>query len=196
MLEGRHLSSSRGGKPLFTDLSFTLAKGEALVIRGENGSGKSTLLRLIAGLIPQVPDTLYWKGSSIFKQGLHAYQQNIFYAGHKLALFPEARLRDQIKLWQNVSRETIEKSLENWGVAGIGQKKISQLSQGQKKRISLSRCGWIEKSLWILDEPHQGLDIQGKTILQESMNLHLNQGGLVIIATHEETLPYTKEIIL
>ncbi|HBG34060.1 MAG TPA: heme ABC exporter ATP-binding protein CcmA [Holosporales bacterium] len=192
MLEARHITFA----PLFSDLSFSLRQKETLLVRGANGAGKSTFLRILAGLIRLKPNPLFWKGEAVH---LSTYQQNLLYVGHKLALHPEALLKDQIKLWQyhtGVKRDTIEKALDLWGVASLFNKKIDQLSQGQRKRISLSRCQWLPRPLWILDEPHTSLDEAGLKVLEKALCDHREKGGLVILATHEKKPKGTQEILL
>lgn len=196
MLEARNISYARGGVPLFTELSFGIKRGEMLIVRGANGSGKSTLLRILAGLIQPTKDTVFWDNKTITHQALNAYQQDLLYLGHKLALYPDALLKDQINLWQNVSRETILESLETWGIGSFMNKRISELSQGQQKRLSLSRCGWLKRPLWILDEPHAGLDEEGRSILDEHIHDHLCEGGMVVLATHDKATHSKNEIAL
>lgn len=196
MLEGKHLSYTRGFLPLFSDLSFTLREGEMLAIKGANGSGKSTFLRLVAGLIRPPPHTLLWNGSPVTPQSLPLYQQNLLYVGHKLCLHSETSVKNQVRLWQDlygISEKIIEEALEIWGITVCPNKKISQLSQGQQKRLSLSRCSWLKRSLWILDEPQAGLDRAGKEILAHILSTHLEKKGSVIMATHDP-LTATREI--
>jgi heme exporter protein A len=191
MLEGKKISYTRGFTPLFSDVSFTLKEGESLAVKGANGAGKSTLLRLLAGLIPPPPQALYWKSEEIQSHNLSLYQQDLLYVGHKLALHPEALLKDQMRLWQDlyrISQKDIENALEFWGVAAFKNKKISHLSQGQQKRISLSRCSWLQRALWILDEPQAGLDQEGKYVLSSLLTQHLEKGGYNILASHEDVL--------
>lgn len=188
MLIGTNISCIRAGRELFSDLSFSLSSCEQLVIRGANGSGKSTLLRMLAGLIPPKKDTLFWKAKSISRQNLHAYQQNLLYRGHSLSLHLEARVEDQMRLWQKlykIPHQDIEQALAHWGVEHMEHKKIYQLSQGQQKRLSLSQCHWLKRSLWILDEPDAGLDSEGQQLLAEACAAHLTQGGGIVIATHK-----------
>lgn len=92
MLDVRNISLS----PLFSNLSFSLAQREILLIHGTNGSGKSTLLRMTAGLIQPPLGTIFWEGKKI---QLSTYQQNLLYSGHSLGLHPEALLKDQVNLW-------------------------------------------------------------------------------------------------
>lgn len=190
MLEGRNISFSRGGHTLFADLSFSLKKGQLLAIKGINGSGKSTFLRLLSGLLPIQPNTLFWNGEMLSKSTLSPYQQNVLYVGHKLCLYPEARVSDQLRLWQNlykIPEKRLEAALAFWNISFLKHQRISHLSHGQQKRLSLSRCNWLERSLWILDEPEAGLDQEGKLTLESRLFRHLKDGGCIVHATHEET---------
>lgn len=198
MLIGNNMTHKRGGFPLFKDISFSLKKGEIIAIQGPNGSGKSTLLRMLAGLIAPQPQTLFWEKKEITARNVSIYQQELQYSGHKLALHPEARVKDQIYLWKDLygmSAQSIDHTLEDWGIAPFKNKKIAHLSHGQQKRLSLSRCAWLKRPLWILDEPESGLDQQGKEILLQSLSKHIEKGGLAVIATHESILLRTTTVI-
>ncbi|MBP9692214.1 MAG: heme ABC exporter ATP-binding protein CcmA [Alphaproteobacteria bacterium] len=195
MLEGKNISYS----PLFEDLSFTLSPGNRITVRGENGSGKSTLLRLLTGLIRPQPSPLFWKGKEVKASLLTAYQQEIVYISHKLCLHQEALVKDQVRLWQNLyglSLKPIEDALEIWGISHAKEKKIAHLSQGQQKRLSLSRCHWLKRSLWILDEPDAGLDQIGKATLNDLCKQHLSKGGMLVLATHEDSPCNTSTLTL
>lgn len=198
MLEGRDISYSRDFLPLFSGISFVLNKGEILAVKGANGSGKSTFLRFLAGLIRPHPNALLWEGIPLSGKNLSVYQQSLLYVGHKLCLHPEALVKDQMYLWTHlygISEKVIKKAFEIWGIEAFENKKISHLSEGQQKRLSLSRCSWLRRPLWILDEPQAGLDQEGKTILSHVLSLHGERGGSVILATHER-VSATTEIFL
>jgi heme exporter protein A len=191
MLDVRNISLS----PLFSNLSFSLAQREILLIHGTNGSGKSTLLRMTAGLIQPPLGTIFWEGKKI---QLSTYQQNLLYSGHSLGLHPEALLKDQVNLWHyhyRVEKKVIEAALHIWGVTPLINQKIQHLSQGQQKRLSLSRLHWLARPLWILDEPHTNLDTDGRKILEDGLAHHLKNGGLVLLASHEKR-PGVREICL
>jgi len=117
-----------------------------------------------------------------------AYQQEIVYVSHKLCLHQEALVNGQIRLWKNlygVSQNLIEEALELWDISQLRNKKIAHLSQGQQKRLSLSRCHWQMRPLWILDEPEAGLDQKGKATLRDLIEKHLAKEGMLVLATHE-----------
>lgn len=190
MLTGNNISFLRGGRPLFSGLSFSLQQGELLAIKGANGSGKSTFLRLLTGLTLPKENTLFWKGEVLSKTNLCFYQQNLLYVGHKLCLHPEARVSDQIQFWKNlykIPEKDIETALIKWGLSAFKHKKIAHLSQGQQKRLSLSRCSWLKRSLWILDEPEAGLDQEGQVGLTDIFSYHLKRGGMIVQATHQNS---------
>ncbi len=198
MLEGRNITYTRSFLLLFSNLSFLLKQGEILAVKGANGAGKSTFLRILAGLIRPLPNTLFWDGVPLSSENLNSYQQSLLYVGHKLCLHPEALVRDQMSIWRDlygISQKPIEAALEVWGMDSFKNKKISHLSQGQKKRLSLSRCSWLMRPLWILDEPQAGLDQRGKDLLFHTISQHLKKEGEIIIATHEE-IASTGEISL
>lgn len=156
------------------------------MIRGTNGAGKSTLLRMIAGFIRPLPGTLFWESKRI---QLSSYQQNLLYCGHSLGLHPEALLKDQVNLWHyhyRVEKKVIEAALHTWGLAPLTNQKTLHLSQGQQKRLSLTRLHWLARPLWILDEPHSNLDAEGQKILEDALAHHLKNDGLVLLASHEK----------
>jgi len=197
MLRGNNITCSRGDIILFSDLSFSLKPGERLAIKGANGSGKSTFLRLLTGLIPLERNRLFWKGEMVSQSNLTLYQQNLLYAGHKLCLHSEVRVVDQVKLWEHqykIHEKVIVEALESWGL-GSRHQKISHLSQGQQKRLSLSRCSWLKRSLWILDEPEESLDDEGQQKLDNILKNHLERGGSVVHGTHDPR-PSSLELFL
>lgn len=194
MLEARDISYQIGLKSLLDSLTFSLDKGEKMAIRGPNGSGKTTLLRLIAGLIQPVSGQFLWDKEKIDSD----YQQNLLYIGHKLALFPEGLVKDHLYLWEKlygIPRQNIKLSFELWGLGSFLNQKVSHLSQGQQKRLSLSRCSWLKRPLWLLDEPHAALDSTARKVLNQVIAEHLKSQGMVILSTHGD-ISSTKEICL
>jgi heme exporter protein A len=129
-----------------------------------------------------------WKKEPVKKATLSHYQQHLLYGGHKLGLSLDICVQDQLCLWHRLyplSRQTLKETLDFWGLGGTQHQKIIHLSQGQQKRLSLSRCSWMSRPLWILDEPEAGLDHVGQGNLKALMASHLKAGGMIVHATHQ-----------
>lgn len=194
MLEAHNLSCERGGKLLFSSLSFTLKPGEILGVCGMNGSGKTTLLRLVAGLLRPQSGHLLWNSQPVTAGSMPP----LLYVGHKLGLHRGGKLQDHVKIWHrlyDVPQNKIWEALEIWDLKDVRDKKVSHLSQGQQKRLSLSRCHWLSRPLWILDEPFPSLDTEGQKTLEHQLKAHQEMAGMVLLATHE-AITCSKEITL
>jgi len=182
------LTLSRGPRRLFTDLSFSLASGQALVLRGTNGSGKTTLLRVLAGLTVADGGELRWDGERW--TALCASQRAAsLYLGHANAL------KDELTAAENlaeslafdgvaVSERQQRQSLDSMGLANRHHLPARRLSQGQKRRVGLARLALARKPLWLLDEPTNALDTEGVALFSTVVAEHLKQGGMACIASH------------
>ena len=170
-----NLSCMRGGRPLFTPISFDLAQGSVMILRGENGSGKSTLLRSLAGLMP-------------IKHGTIHTASNPLYLGHGNALHPSATALEHVQFWRELKPTraiTDNAVLETLGLSTHAHKLAAHLSNGQKRRLSFARLLMHPSRLWLLDEPQAALDSSGLSMLMNLLNEHLSQGSSAIIASHD-----------
>ena len=184
------LTCIRGDRRLFSDLSFELASGQLLYLKGRNGSGKTTLLRSLCGLFHPDAGEVMWSGKKVSDLGERFYQ-DVLYIGHapgiKLDLTPVENLRvysrlhglqaDDRSLWQ---------ALQALGLKGFEDLPARMLSAGQKRRIALARLFIDRAPLWILDEPFTALDVAAVDLLQEMIAEHVSAGGMVILTTHQE----------
>lgn len=179
-----HLGASRDEQLLFKPLSFTLQSGEALLIEGPNGIGKTTLLRILTGLLqPQCGQI----SCSI------PIKENVAYLGPhnavKALLTPKEYLNYFSTFEENILAQLQLKGLEN--------KPCASLSSGQKQRVAIARIVLSKKPIWILDEPMTALDKHGEKIFAQLLQMHLEQKGIAIIATHHVmTDNHFKKIIL
>jgi len=196
-LSVKQLQCSRGDLCLFQDLSLELQAGQLLWLEGKNGSGKTTLLRTLCGLFMADEGEILWRGESIRKTP-EVYYRELFYLGHqnalKLDLNPLENLQVLSRLvGQDVSEEVIEIALAKMGLAGYEDVPVRKLSQGQKRRVALSRLLINEAPLWVLDEPFVALDVAAVELLQSIIVQHVQDGGMVILTTHQAVpLPETK----
>ena len=142
VLEARSLTGSRGEARLFRDLSFGVAAGEWLAVRGPNGSGKTTLLRCVAGLTrPDAGDVL-WNGELITRDRAH-FHADLLYAGHldaiKDDLSAEENLASALALrGVDAGAEAIRAALGEAGLDKRRQLPARRLSAGQRRRIGLA----------------------------------------------------------
>lgn len=185
----------RGEQLLARDLSFTVAAGTALTVVGANGSGKSTLLRAIAGLLPFERGRIDFSG-----QGDAPIAVVSHYLGHQEAMKPALTVGENLTFWATMLRQGATESggasevhdlppvaaLERFDLAHVVDTPAGYLSAGQRRRAALARLLVVSRPLWLLDEPTAALDAASVKKLTEVMAGHLNGGGLIVAATHDE----------
>jgi heme exporter protein A len=181
-LLGSELACFRGGRQVFSGLSFAVEAGEALVVLGPNGVGKSSLLRLVAGLVARAGGALALEGGDPeLTIGEQAH-----YLGHQDALKPSLTVDENLGFWSRYlgSREGTRAALAAVGLDGIAQLPAGYLSAGQRRRLSIARLIAIKRPIWLLDEPTSALDMSAQTRLAGFMGQHLAEGGLIVAAAH------------
>lgn len=175
-LEARHLTCRRADRTLFKGLSFALGAGELLEIRGANGSGKSRLLRILAGV------TRDWSGSLDVREAA-------LYIGHENGLHPQLTVKENLE-WAaslvGAARDAYVPGLAAFKVRHLLHHMCGALSVGQSRRVALSRLVFESARLWLLDEPTNSLDAQGRACFRALLVDHLHRGGAVALATHRE----------
>jgi heme exporter protein A len=182
------LKGRRGDSVLFDDVSFTLGRGEVLVITGPNGSGKSTLLRILAGLLAADSGGFALQGDDEAALPVSDYAH---YLGHRNAMKRELKVSENLRFWKNFqpvdSGEglSIDAAIEQVGLTGVGHLPFGYLSAGQQRRIALARLLVSERPLWLLDEPTAALDKRSDKLFADLVRGHLAKGGLAIAATHQ-----------
>ncbi|APH74299.1 heme ABC exporter ATP-binding protein CcmA [Aquibium oceanicum] len=180
----RELSGERGGEPVFSGISFTLADGEGLLVTGPNGSGKSTLLRIVAGLLPSSGGTMEIADADARWPDIASASH---YLGHQNALKPALSVRENLGFWRDYMGEphlAVTEALEMVGLEEIGHLPLGYLSTGQKRRIAIARLLVSYRPVWLLDEPTAGLDRASEKQFADLMRTHLEDGGMILAATH------------
>jgi heme exporter protein A len=176
------LSSIRGGRSLFTDLSFAVDAGQSLLVTGPNGAGKTTLIRILAGLLRPTGGELRLEGMSEGSLG-----ERCHYVGHLDAVKTTLTVRENAAFWCGFlggSEERIEAALDSFGLADLQDIPAGYLSAGQKRRLGMARVLLADRPLWLLDEPTAVLDHAAQDALARKVNAHLAAGGLTVAATH------------
>ena len=192
-LQARGLTCSRGPATLFRDVSFDVAAGEWIAVRGPNGSGKTTLIRCVAGLTRVDGGEVLWDGEPT-RSGAARFHASLLYAGHlpgiKDDLSAEENVQSALAL-RGVAAPpaAIRAALSDVGLDKRRRLPARRLSAGQRRRIGLARLILDPAALWALDEPLTALDDDGQRLFGRLLERHLATGGLAIVATHHDLAP-------
>lgn len=174
MLKVTDLTCARGGVAVLEGVNFSVAAGEALVLRGPNGVGKTTLLRVLAGLQPALRGTVEFPAD----QGAYASHAD----GVKTAL----SVVENLKFWADVHGQPLTDAVfEAFDLHGLRDRIAGTLSAGQKRRLGLARIAVIGRKVLFLDEPTVSLDgFSVRMFANFLRDKHLAEGGIAVIATH------------
>ncbi len=175
---------------LFSGLELTLSPGDVLTVLGENGSGKSSLLRMLCGLLPPDHGTVLWAGQDIqcVREG---YTARLLYVGHFNGLKDDLTPRENLRFLAEMGGDACSRAAIDASLAAVGLDRAVQdlptkaLSHGQKRRTALARLWLSTRPIWILDEPFAALDEAGICLLTTQLRRHGEQGGIVVMATHQ-----------
>jgi len=189
---GHDLCCRRGGRVVFRGLDFAVGDGEALILTGPNGSGKSTLLRLMAGLLPRAAGTLEWDGADISNDP-DVHNARIAYVSQSDPVKPLQTALENVIFWATLNGAEHPESaamdaLEAMGMHNLADVPGRYLSAGQMRRVNLARIMAAGHSLWLLDEPVNGLDAESRDALRSHIEAHRKAGGMVICALHDNNL--------
>lgn len=167
------LAVARGGVPVLEGLSFAVAAGEALILRGPNGVGKTTLLRTVAGLQPALSGALSMPGEAMA------------YAGHADGIKSVLTVRENLEFWARVfGTARVNEALAAFELENLAGRAAGALSAGQKRRLGLARMVVTGRPVWVMDEPTVSLDVSAVAMFAAAVRAHLAGGGLALIATH------------
>jgi len=188
LLDVIDLECSRGDRPLFRDLSFSVKSGDLLHIIGSNGSGKTTLLRTLCGLSRPSAGTIHWSKTKIRHLG-DDYRSQLAYVGHSNGIQGELTPVENLRLAACLAgrcEAPVMETLTHLALDAYRHFPAKILSQGQKRRLALARLAIAEKPLWILDEPLTALDTLSSGLVINMITGHLAGGGMVILTSHQE----------
>lgn len=183
------LGCTKGGRQLFKNVDCQLEAGHWLYVAGANGVGKTSLLRMVCGLASIEAGDILWNGTPIHAQR-ETYRQDLCYLGHLNALQESMTVDENLAFITALGGIAPDKAqtqavLKRFGLRGRGRQLVRHLSQGQKRRVALTRLALSPARLWVLDEPYVAMDEAGVDLLADLIAQHLDAGGLAVLTSHQ-----------
>ena len=177
-----------GQFPALSGATMRVETGEIVLLRGPNGAGKTTLLRLCAGLVPVVRGTAFVLGHDL-SVDRDRVRPHVGLLGHQNGLYTDLTVIENVRFWGATVGATdaeVASAMERMGVADrLASVPVSKLSAGQKRRTALAGLVARRARLWLLDEPHAGLDQGARDELDDTLREAAAAGATVLVASHE-----------
>lgn len=175
-------------KVIFQNIDLELNSGDLLIVNGENGSGKTTFLKAIAGLIPTDEESKILCAEHDIHEYFDDYIHDYSYLSSENILHDDFTVKYYLNFWAKLyeNYDLIDSTIHYFRLQNILGLKISTLSSGWKKRISLAKVMIENRLLWFFDEPYNFLDINGIDLLENMINSRLLSGGLVILTSNKK----------
>jgi len=169
-------------KNVLNGVNLSVENGNCVGIIGGNGCGKTTLLAIMAGVLNADAGKISYCGENIY--GRKLFKKYVGYVPQENPLIEEVSARDNLKLWYGHSIDfSVVKTL---GIDEFLDERVSELSGGMKRRISIAIALMEKPKILILDEPGAALDIYGKREVILYIKKFVDNGGTAIISTHDK----------
>ncbi|CAN5611928.1 N/A [soil metagenome] len=177
-----------GAFPALAGATLTVERSEILLLRGPNGAGKTSLLRLCAGLLAVERGTATVLGVDLVSDRA-AVRPRVGLLGHSNGLYADLTVGDNVRFWGatvGASNDEVEAAMARMGLADrLADVSVGKLSAGQRRRTALACMIARRAELWLLDEPHAGLDAAGRDELDATLRAAATAGATVVVASHE-----------
>jgi heme ABC exporter ATP-binding subunit CcmA len=173
--------------PALAGVDLDVHEREVVLVSGGNGAGKSTLLRLIAGLVPLHGGSAEVLGVDL---GLdrRSHRRALALVGHESGCYDDLTVRENLRFScraRGASPNAGDHALEMLGLVPLADVLHRRLSAGQQRRLALAIAVAREPQLLLLDEPHAGLDSEGRAIVDELLTGLVGASCTVVLASHE-----------
>ena len=174
--------------PALAGATLTVQRGEIVLLQGPNGAGKTTLLRLCAGLLPPTRGSAMVLGLDLAEHRQEV-RSRVGLLGHSNGLYVDLTVSDNVKFWGATVGATdseIKGAVERMRLGDrLVDVPVRKLSAGQRRRAALACLIARRAELWLLDEPHAGLDATGRDELDTVLRDATAAGATMIVASHE-----------
>ncbi len=176
-----------GRFPALAGVDLDVASGEVVLLSGGNGAGKTTLLRLIAGLLPLHQGEAEVLGHDLARNRT-AHRRQLAFVGHETFCYDDLSARENVRFAARAAgaaAAAADAALERVGLGHCANVSHLRLSAGQRRRLALAVAFAREPRLLLLDEPHAGLDADGRTVLDAVLRAAKSEDLTVLVASHE-----------
>lgn len=177
-----------GSFPALAGATLSVERGEIVLLRGPNGAGKTSLLKVCSGLLPIERGTGSILGCDLDSER-DLVKSRVGYLAHHNGLYADLTVTENIRYWGRLtgaSEMDIDRAIVGLGLDGrLAELKVASLSAGQKRRVALACLVARRAELWLLDEPHAGLDARSRDELDGVLRAAAAAGATVMVASHE-----------
>jgi heme ABC exporter ATP-binding subunit CcmA len=175
-----------GRFPALAGVDLDVAAGEVLLVSGPNGAGKTTLLRALAGLVPVTAGRATVLGHDL-RRDRRSVRRQVGLLGHGAGLYDDLTVAENVRFWAKAAgRDAADDAMARAGVDERVRDVIgARLSAGQRRRAALAVLLARPARLWLLDEPHAGLDAAGRDLLDDLIREAARGGATILLASHE-----------
>jgi heme ABC exporter ATP-binding subunit CcmA len=179
-----------GRFPALAGVDLDVRRGSITLVHGPNGAGKTTLLRTCAGLVPVVEGEAVVLGRDLRdRHDRLAVRRRVGLLGHATGLYEDLTVADNVRFWARAAGATpaeADSAMAALGVDGrLADVAVAKLSAGQRRRTSIAAMVARRPELWLLDEPHAGLDAAARDTVDGLMRSAAAAGATVVMASHE-----------
>ncbi|HEX3333872.1 MAG TPA: heme ABC exporter ATP-binding protein CcmA [Acidimicrobiales bacterium] len=180
-----------GRFPALAGVDLSLDQGEVVVVVGPNGAGKTSLLRACAGLLPVTSGEAHVLGVDLAADHT-AVRRFVGLLGHAAPLYDDLSAAENVRFAVRalgLPAKNADEALERLGLTGrLRTTAAGRLSAGQRRRVALAALVARRPALWLLDEPHAGLDAATRTLLAQLIAEAVSGGASVLLSSHEPQL--------
>ena len=177
-----------GAFPALAGADLDVDRGEVVLLQGANGAGKSTLLRVCAGLVPVVSGEVVILGHDVAADR-RAVRRHVGLLHQGGGLYDDLSVADNVRFAVRAAGgdpAAVAPALARLGLDGrLARSAVARLSTGQRRRTALAVLAARSPALWLLDEPHAGLDAEGRDLLDGLIGEAVSVGATVVLASHE-----------
>ncbi len=195
-LTAQGLNVELAGRQVLNDISLSLASGHLVALVGPNGAGKTTLLRALAGLLP-ADGAVHVGGEALSSLALRDRARRFAYLPQGHVVHWPLPARDIVALGRYPhgatdpgrlsvkDSEAVQRAMRATDVVEFADRRVTELSGGERSRVALARVLAVEAPVILADEPTASLDPRYQLDVMKSLRAAADQGVLVIVVTHD-----------